>query len=85
MSAFAPVTDADLARARRDPGFRQKLLTEHLDRLVTGLNALRRGLKAADPVHARHIREGVDLATKLSNLLHELGTTPSGPQKRGRL
>ena len=85
MSAFAPVTDADLARARRDPGFRQKLLTEHLDSLVTALNALRSSTKAADPLHAEHIREGVELAMKLSNLLHELGTTPSGPQKRGRL
>jgi len=85
MTAFAPVTDADLARARCDPGFRQKLLTEHLDSLVTALNALRGGPKAADPLHAQHIREGVDLAMKLSNLLHELAKTPPGPQKKGRL
>jgi hypothetical protein len=85
MAAFAPVTDADLARARRDPGFRQKLLTEHLDSLVTALNALRSGTKAADPLHAEHIREGVELALKLSNLLHELAETPPAPQKRGRL
>jgi hypothetical protein len=84
MTAFTPVTDADLARARRDPGFRQRLLTEHLDSLVTALNALRGDPQAADPRHAQHIREGVDLAMKLSNLLHELATTPSGPQKRGR-
>jgi hypothetical protein len=85
MTAFAPVTDADLARARRDPGFRQKLLTEHLDSLVTALNALRNGAKAADPLQAEHIREGVDLAVKLSSLLHELVQTPPGQQKRGRL
>jgi hypothetical protein len=85
MTTFASVTDADLARARRDRGFRQKLLTEHLDSLVRALNALRRGPQAADPLHAQHIREGVDLAMKLSNLLHELGPTPSGPQRRGRL
>jgi len=85
MSAFAPVTDADLARARRDPGFRQKLLTEHLDSLVTALNALRGGPKTADPRHAEHMREGVDLAMKLSNLLHELAKTPPGPRTRARL
>jgi hypothetical protein len=85
MTAFAPVTDADLARARRDPGFRQKLLTEHLDSLVTALNALRGGPRAADTRHAEHIREGVDLAMKLSNLLHELAETFPGAQARTRL
>jgi hypothetical protein len=84
MTAFAPVTDADLARARHDPEFRQKLLTDHLDRLVTALNALRSGSKAAEAPHAQYIREGVDLAVKLSNLLHGLAKSPPASQRKVR-
>lgn len=85
MAAFAPVTDTDLARARRDPEFRQKLLTDHLDSLVTALNALRSSTKAEDPQQAQHIREGVDLAMKLSNLLHGLAKTPAAAKEKVRL
>jgi hypothetical protein len=85
MTAFAPVTDADLAQARRDPKFRQKLLTDHLDSLVTALNALRSSAKAEDPEQAEHIREGVDLAMKLSNLLHGLAKTPPASREKARL
>jgi hypothetical protein len=60
-------SDDDCARARRDGAFRQQLLAEHLELLLGALNRLRRA--GADPDRARQIREGVDMAVKLSTLL----------------
>jgi hypothetical protein len=64
------VTENDLARARRDPEFRQKLMVENLERLLEVLNEMR---KSSDikPDAARQIREGVDLAVKLANRLQQ--------------
>lgn len=69
MSAFALATDHDRERAREDPAFRQKLLSDHLDRLLDELNRLRRGKPDAE--RAKQIREGVDLAVKLADLLQK--------------
>jgi hypothetical protein len=65
------VTDSDLARARHDPGFRQRLLTESLERLLTELGKLQRA--APNPGSADQIREGVALAIKLTDLLRRMG------------
>jgi hypothetical protein len=64
------VTEDDLARARTDPEFRQKLMAENLERLLEALNDLRR---ASDPKPevARQIQEGVQLAVKLADRLHQ--------------
>jgi hypothetical protein len=64
------VTDSDLVRARHDPGFRQRLLTESLERLLTELGKLR---AAPNPGSADQIREGVALAIKLTELLRRMG------------
>ncbi len=64
------VTDADLAHARSDPAFRQQLVGEYLELLLDQLNKLR--ALSADPTRARQIREGVDLAVKLADLLQRL-------------
>src|SRR5579872_4836582 len=34
ISAFSPITEAELIRARRDPAFRQRLLQQSLDTLL---------------------------------------------------
>jgi hypothetical protein len=77
MNAFAPVTDAELAHARRDPAFRQKLLKQSLELLLARLQKLR-----AAPSSVRHsakqIREGVQLAVRLAELIQ----TASGPPRR---
>ncbi len=70
MSKFAAVTDADLARARQDPAFRHQLVAENLDVLIEKLNRLRAG--GASAQQARQIREGVDLAVKLADLLQQI-------------
>ena len=66
------VTAEDLARARKDPAFRQQLLAENLDRLLEALNRMRRARKHT-PDSARQMREGVDLAVKLADRLQQSG------------
>jgi hypothetical protein len=72
------VSDDDLARARSDPAFRQQLLADNLERLLTALEAMRR-TKIEGPDVARQMREGVDLAVKLADRLQEYGFDP-GPR-----
>ena len=79
MTQLAPITEAELAQARRDPSLRRKLLAEHLEQLLAALNLLRRTAPANDPITAEQIREGVDLAMRLSNILHRLGNDAARP------
>jgi len=79
MNEFIPVTDEDLARARRDPAFRQQLLAKNLDRLIAELNRLKSASAKIDATRARQIREGVQLAVKLAEILNKLaGQRPPG-------
>jgi hypothetical protein len=82
MREYQPVTDADLARARRDAIFRQKLLTESLDRLLVELTRLRADPATIDKARALQMREGAQLAVKLADLLHALApdTVPPSPK-----
>ncbi|HVV81142.1 MAG TPA: hypothetical protein VHD59_16215 [Pseudolabrys sp.] len=59
------VTDDDLARARRDPEFRQRFYADNLDRLLEKLNQMRK--TGGD---AGLIKEGVELAVKLADRLN---------------
>ena len=68
------VTEADLARARQDVKFRQRLLTESLDLLLGELGKLRR--RAPSEARADQVREGVELAVKLADILRRLPGTP---------
>jgi hypothetical protein len=68
MGVFLPVTDADLARARQDRTFRQRLLEDNLEALLAGMKKLRK----QDPVmdgNARQLREGVELAVRLAEII----------------
>jgi hypothetical protein len=79
MRAIALVTDADLARARHDPGFRHRLLAENLELLLAQLNKLRS--LSSNATRARQIREGVVLAVKLADLLQRIANEhPDTPQ-----
>jgi hypothetical protein len=79
MKAFVPVTDADLERARQEPAFRQQLLAKSLERLIGELNRLKSASTKIDAARARQIREGVELAVKLAEILQKL----SGPKPPG--
>lgn len=72
MSDFVPITESVLARARRDPKFRQQLCTYSLDQLLAELNRLQKANAQADPRQARQIREGAKLAAELADLIREL-------------
>jgi hypothetical protein len=70
MSEFSLVTDADLAHARQDADFRQRLLTDNLERLLAELHKLQRATK--DQAHCDQMREGAELAVKLADLLRRI-------------
>jgi hypothetical protein len=76
MGLYAPVTEDELARARTDPAFRQKLLSQNMEALLAGIKKLRKAPAANGP-GAKQIREGVELAVRLAELIQE-------PAKPGR-
>ena len=69
MAHFNAVSEEDLERARRDPAFRRKLISENLEVLLATLNKMRASGLSLDKTSARQIRDGVDLAVKLAELL----------------
>jgi hypothetical protein len=71
------VTESDLARARRDPEFRQRFYADHLDRLLEKLNEMRKA-GSNDPERARLIKEGVELAVKLADRLNTKANQAKG-------
>jgi hypothetical protein len=76
VAAFVPVTDADLTLARIDPAFRQKLLADNLDVLLATLKKLRKA-PPTDKTSVGYIREGVELAVKLAELIQGDATRAS--------
>jgi hypothetical protein len=77
MGTYSPVTAADLERARQDPAFRQKLLAQNLDVLLVGIKKLRGGGPSVGS-GARQLREGVELAVRLAELIQNAGGRPRG-------
>ena len=71
MADFTVVTDEMLERSRHDPTFRRKLLSENLDMLLKRLNKMRASSPALDKNSARQIRDGVDLAVRLAEMLQQ--------------
>jgi hypothetical protein len=71
MSTFPAVTDSDLARARSDPAFRQKLLTQSLDMLLARMQKLRGTAQSVALGHDKRLREGVELAVRLAELIQD--------------
>jgi hypothetical protein len=76
MGSYAPVTEDELARARTDPAFRQKLLSQNMEALLSGIKKLRKAPAAAGSGN-QQIREGVELAVRLAELIQ-------GPTKPSR-
>ena len=67
-------SEADLARARSDPAFRQQLFAGSLERLLAALNRTQHTTNG--PETARQLREGADLALKLADRLQRDGGEP---------
>ena len=74
MREIALVTDDDLTRARVDPEFRHRLVADNLELLLSELNRLRGG--KTDRRRAKQIREGVDLAVQLAEILQRIERAP---------
>ncbi len=72
MGTFSPVTDADLERARLDRTFRQRLLEQNLDALLMGMKRLR-GTGPSAGADAKRLREGVELAVRLAEIIQDAG------------
>ena len=70
---FVAITETVLDRARSDPAYRQQVIAQNLDFLLATLNKLRKANASATGDSAKQIREGVELAVKLAELLHKLG------------
>jgi hypothetical protein len=74
MSKFTPVTEQDLARARTDPAFRQRLLSHSMEILLEGLKRTRKSTAAEGDENDR-LREGAQLAVRLAEIIQ----TPTKP------
>ena len=74
MRETALVTEDDLARSRVDPEFRHRLVADNLELLLNQLNRLRNG--KTDARRAKQIREGVDLAVQLAEILQRIEQAP---------
>jgi hypothetical protein len=68
MGRYEPVTEDELTRARTDPAFRQKLLSQNMEALLAGIRKLRKAPAANGPGD-KQIREGVELAVRLAELI----------------
>jgi hypothetical protein len=68
MSKFAPVSEQDLARARTDPAFRQRLLSHSMEVLLDGLKRARKS-STVDGEDDDQIREGAQLAVRLAEII----------------
>ncbi|MGH6672533.1 MAG: hypothetical protein ACRECV_11260 [Xanthobacteraceae bacterium] len=69
MTAFAPITETQLAQARNDPAFRQKLLEQSLDALLAGVQKLRNASPASGTAGAKQMREAIELAIRLAEII----------------
>jgi hypothetical protein len=79
MVDFTAVTDEQLERARHDPAFRRRLLSNNLEVLLLMLNRMR-NTPSMDAAAVRQVREGVDLAVKLVDLLQAAKTEHEPPR-----
>jgi hypothetical protein len=78
MDSLPAVTDSELARARSDPAFRQKLLTQSLEILLTRMQKLRKASQSVPAGDEKRLREGVELAVRLAELIQDADGRQSG-------
>ncbi len=71
MSNGFAVTEAELARARRDPEYKQRLLTATLDLLLSEMQR-HKGAAAHDPRMSSAMREAAELAARVADIIRDL-------------
>jgi hypothetical protein len=65
------ITEADIARSRADPRFKQMLLAKVLEELLGALYRLQHNPKQ-DEAGARGLREGALMAVQLADLIRSI-------------
>jgi hypothetical protein len=63
------ISEADIARSRADPRFKQILLARTLEQLLGTLHRLQRDPAHSDPVS---MREGAMMAVRLADMIHAI-------------
>lgn len=63
------VSEADIARSRVDPRFKQILLARVLEQLLGSLHRLQAASVHLDSGGARHLREGALVAVQVADLI----------------
>ena len=68
------ISDADIARSRADPRFKQVLLAKGLEQLLASLHRMQSSAHAAHlgPAVARDLREGALLAVQLADRIRAI-------------
>jgi hypothetical protein len=69
MSAL--ITEEEFARAKDDAQFRQRMMVEKLDLLLAEIARMRLDKPEPNSPTAKQIKEGVDLAVKLADILQK--------------
>jgi hypothetical protein len=65
------ISDADIARSREDPRFRQVLLARSLEQLLGSLYRAQHAAALA-PEGEHHLREGALMAVRLADLIRAI-------------
>ena len=66
------ITEADIARSRADPRFKQVLLAKVLEQLLGTLYRLQHGQADTGPASGRDLREGALMAVQLADLIRSI-------------
>ena len=76
------ISDADIARSRVDPRFKQVLLARVLEQLLGTLYRLQHSPSLVDHANAADLREGALIAIKLADLIRAIDEKLSVPPVR---
>ena len=66
------ISDADIARARENPRFKQVLLAKSLEQLLASLYRMQRSPANLGPAGARDLRKGALMAVQLADLIRSI-------------
>ncbi len=66
------ISETDILRARRDPQFKQALLTKSLEQLLDTLHRMQRAAHRLPASEAAHMREGALMAVQLADRIRAI-------------
>jgi hypothetical protein len=75
------ISEADIARSREDPRFKQVLLARSLEQLLGSLHRMQHSPQLPEST-ARHLREGALVAVDLADRIHAIEEQLSRVTKR---